>query len=233
MNEERETVITKIEKLLRKAESSEHEAERDAFHAKAADLMHRHAVEEAELRMAGGVTEEVEQQHFTYSGSDSNLPGKRALLEAACKLTGCKFLYYTGSRHKQVSLLVGFPSDIAACKLAYSSFFLQARTAGSRAGFATKKEVTSYMRGFAWGLINKIDEVLRLRADDVTPGVGLVLADRSQEVQDSIDSLNPDKVADNYRADVVAEMIGGQDGARADIGLGQVSDHRDRTALDG
>lgn len=231
MTDERETIISKIENLLAKADSSTHEAERDAFYAKAADLMVRHQVEQEELRQAGTIRAEIEQRQFTYSTNDANLPGKRMLLAVAGRIAGdSAFIYYTGSRRHQLATLVGFPDNLDTMQMLYSSFYLQARQEASRRGFTQKRLVTGYMQGFAMGVADKFDEVLRVREAEA-PGTGLVLASRRDEIAQAIDDLDAGPARPETLSDSNAAGYGYRDGQNADIGLGQVADSRERTAL--
>lgn len=230
MTEERESIISKIEKLLAKADSSEHEGERDAFYAKATDLMVRHQVEQAELRQAGTVRVEVVQRMFTYSTNDANLPGKRLLLGVAGKIAGdSQFVYYTGSRHQQDCVLIGFEDNLDVMQMLYTSFYMQARREASRRGFTAKRLVTGYLQGFAMGAADAYAEVIRIREAE-SPGTALVLASRKDEIDDAVKDMGAEQKSDKL-SDAAAASYGYEDGQRADIGLTQVSDRRERTAL--
>lgn len=221
MAKSEQDIIEQIEALLRQAESSEFPEERDAFYAGARRLMVKHAIDEAALNTARGTTEEPESEHFQYSPNDSWVPGKRQLLAVACEMagSGTQFVYYTGGigpSRAQYCDLIGYQAERAVAKAAYASLYLQARQDASKAGFSTKKQVTSFMVGYAQGVLQK---VIAARIDEeatLEPGTAIVLRDRSLAVKEMVEEMGVAS-APKYSADPLATVLGEQAGRRADL----------------
>lgn len=222
MKAERETIIEKVEKLLRKAESTTHEAERDAFMAKATELMQRHRIEQAELRLAGGTSEEITHTVWEYSPNNAHMPGKRHLLLAACFIAGdVQFLYHTGSINEQRCTLIGTETEIETAKVVYASLYTQASVVCLGLRLRSKKERTSFLVGYAQGVLAKAKAARD--TVDTEPGMALVLASRSEEVNAYLNENFNAKEGPSYTADYAARQRGVIEGSKADIGQGALA----------
>lgn len=214
---DRESIIERVEKLLRKAESTTHEAERDAFMAKATELMQRHRIEQAELRLAGGTSEAITHTVWEYSPNNANMPGKRHLLLAACFIAGdVQFLYHTGSINEQRCTLIGTETEIETAKVIYASLYTQGSVKCLELRLRSKRERTSFLVGYAQGAMAKAKEARDTVATE--PGMALVLASRAKEVKDYLDENFSVKTGAGYDADYAARTAGVREGAKADIG---------------
>lgn len=131
MTDKRKNVMKKVAALIAQAESTEFSAERDAFRAKADDLMLRYAIEEAEIAMADGgqarVT--VRNERVNVAGPDS--PYREELVDmmalvarhARCQLV---FHGYTDKAMYPVeATLVGMDADLEYVKMLFNSLRLQ------------------------------------------------------------------------------------------------------------
>lgn len=222
MEKERETIIERVEKLLRKAESTTHEAERDTFMAKATELMQRHRIEQAELRMAGVATDEIVHEMWEYSQNNAHMPGKRHIMLAACYVAGdAQFIYHRGSIDEQYCTLIGTKTEIETAKVVYLSLYTQATGACLAARLSTKRERTSFLVGYAQGVLAKAKEARETVA--MEPGMALVLASRSEEVDAYIDEKFDVTTGAAYEADWVAQQRGVIEGSKADIGQGALA----------
>lgn len=222
MDQERESIIERVEKLLRKAESTTHEAERDAFMAKATELMQRHRIEQAELRLAGGTSEEITHEVWQYSDNNANMPGKRHLLHVACFIAGdVQFIYHTGSINEQRCTMIGTTTEIETAKVIYASLYTQASVKCLELRLKSKRERTSFLVGYAQGVLVKA-EAAREQVE-TGPGMALVLASRKEEVNDYLDENFNTKTGPSYNADRAAQILGNLEGQKADIGQEQLT----------
>lgn len=164
---DQEKYAAKIAKLLRQAESTDVEAEADAFVAKAQQLMTAYAIDAAMLAQARGENEkkaeDIVRVPFTFTGIF-----KQALLQIAyiiAQANDCQgvrtadtWVYEDGKRKKADILhVIGFESDVENVQLLNASLQIQAATA-QRAWW--KDQDSSWMSGmekfkarreFLWG----------------------------------------------------------------------------------
>lgn len=229
-----EDIIRKIQAMLAKAESTTHEAEAETFNAKAQELMLRHAIAEADLRDAGQAKKgEIKPEPFVYSGSDANLPGKRRLLTVACKMAGVKCVFYTGSRHKQTAVLIGYQADREYAAMIYASLTLQVTSLGRLAynrdqpPFGLKRYMTGFMVGFGDRVAERAEQMTATVNEDTGGSLLPVLASKEQEVDQAFQQHFPNtkKLARN-RVDAQAYGSGTRAGANADIGGRKVGGSR-------
>lgn len=227
-------IIRKIQAMLAKAESTTHEAEAETFNAKAQELMLRHAIAEADLADAGQAKKgAIEPEPFVYSGSDANLPGKRRLLTVACRMAGVKCVFYTGSRHKQTAVLIGYKSDREYAAMLYASFTLQVTSLGrlaydrDRPPFGIKRYMTGFMVGFGDRVSERAEQMTTTVDKDTGGSLLPVLASKEAEVDEAFNRHFPNtkKLARN-RVDAQAYGAGSAAGARADIGGRKVGGNR-------
>lgn len=212
-------IVEKIEALLKQADSTEHPEERDAFYAGARRLMVKHSIEEADLNLARGVTESPETEEWTYSPNNYWMPGKRALIDAACKMagSGTTFIYYSrAGTGEQRCRLIGYQAERTVAKAAYQSLYLQARVEASRAGFTSKREVSSFLAGFAQGVIGKIVMAQIDEEQKLSESTALVLRDRSLAVVELADAQGA-KPDSGIQVDQFAHANGVKAGQEADL----------------
>lgn len=235
---ETNTIITKIQALLAKAESTEYEEEADLFTAKAHELMLRHAIDEAELQLKGKHKGEIGRDVFIYSTNDANLPGKRGILNVAAKAAGCKAVFITGSRKKQTSFLVGYETDREWAAMLYTSLLMQATSAGRREykrdnpPFGLKRYLTGFMSGFAARIGQRLDEMTK-QVDDNSKGSLLpVLASKEMHVEEAMREFFPQtKAIQRHRPDLGSYTAGDRAGRTADIGQRSAGSGGARKAL--
>ncbi|WP_438486123.1 DUF2786 domain-containing protein [Streptomyces sp. S186] len=129
-------ILGRIRGLLAKAEATTFAEEAEALSAKAQELMARHSIDEALLA------------HVHAQGPEGNRPadgpsairigiegpyeqGKALLLDAVAAANRCQAVW---AADVAFSTVVGFPPDLEATELLYTSLLLQATTAMNRAG---------------------------------------------------------------------------------------------------
>lgn len=134
-----EDMIRKITALLAKAESTQYEAEADAFIAKAQELMMRHAVDEAMLRAAGNKSkEEIVKREVQIRKRFKNTQG--SFLSGLARLLNCR-VYYSDIGSRLPYTIVGFESDAVFVEVLFESIRAQGNAARLHAGIALRKRV--------------------------------------------------------------------------------------------
>lgn len=219
-----ETIIKRVQALLAKAESTQFEHEADAFYAKAEELMTKHAIERWQLAQAKGVTEKPVKRTIIYSTNDANLPGKKTLLVAAGKASGCQIILAPGTKKQQAAFIVGFAADAEYAELLYTSLLVQAMRFAPREVRRVKSKLTDYLLGFGYAVIARINE--RQEAAQASEDSDLLPALRSREaeVADAVRNFFPrlgKSRAVARRTDWAAQQAGHAAGQRADITAGR------------
>lgn len=137
-----EKILNRIKALLAKAESTNHEAEADAFFAKAQDLMMKFAVDEAMLAAAGGkgqreqiVTRTIDLRSWIQEIQGSFLGGLAPILNCRTYRSG------NARTNRRRYYIVGFESDAIFCELLFSSIAAQAWRAALHEGHAGRTKV--------------------------------------------------------------------------------------------
>ncbi len=127
-----ETELERIRKLLAKAEGTSNENEREAYLAKATDLMLKHGINEALLRQeqkkSGAVREKPTTRTIDVTGIYSRYHVD--MLNRIAKAFGVRLIQSPAYRSSDVRVyLVGFPSDLDLVETLYTSLLLQATSA--------------------------------------------------------------------------------------------------------
>ncbi len=187
-------MLDRVRALLAKAESTTFPAEAEALTAKAQELMARHSIESALLAAPGS----GEVPTGVRLGTEAPYAGAKALLvQEVAAANRCEAVW---SDDLGFSTVLGWPADLEAVELLYTSLLVQAtagmlrgrdrrRTAGGR---RTRGYDESFLNAFAL----RIGERLRSAAGAVTESAGAdrllpVLAARSEAVRERLDTLFP------------------------------------------
>ncbi len=104
---DRETIIRRVHGLLAKANSSEHQAERESYEAKAQQLMTRYQIESSEFEESGP----IEQRIVAISGWGNATRGVVSLHQCVASLNRCTGAGNT-SRGEGFVYLFGRPTDL-------------------------------------------------------------------------------------------------------------------------
>ncbi|MEE4423636.1 DUF2786 domain-containing protein [Streptomyces sp. DSM 41528] len=125
--------LGRIRALLAKAEATTYAEEAEALSAKAQELMARHSIDEALLAggpgTAGGPAGGPSAVRIGIEGPYEQ--AKALLLDAVAAANRCQAVW---AAEAGFSTVVGFPPDLEAAELLYTSLLLQATTAMNRAG---------------------------------------------------------------------------------------------------
>jgi hypothetical protein len=224
-------LLDRVRGLLSKAESTTFPEEADALTAKAQELMARHAIDQAMVEGDAGS-----------SGAPGGGPssrrlwidnpyadGKSLLLNNVARANRCQSVYF---RALGFMTVIGYPADLDAVDLLFTSLLVQADTAIRQAGSHVDRSGRSRTRSFrssfwvAFGsrIGQRLEEAVAATVHDAEAEHGAellpVLASRSVRVEALTEELFPEATA---RGVVASNHAGWQAGTqaadRADIGI--------------
>ena len=226
-----------IRALLAKAEATNYPAERDAFNAKANELIARYGIDEALLAASKAERETVGVRDLWVEAPYAR--DKATLANNIYTPLGCKLIQVTGvTADKRIKLKVfGYDSDLNRAEILYTSLLIQVLRGMATVPSAGHQRTTAAnRRSFMAGFIVEVERRLRAAEErakaeaEPTPGVStaLVLRDRSAAVQDAYEERYPKgsvrKSKTTYRGNAFG--AGQAAGMRADIGQGRIGQER-------
>jgi hypothetical protein len=218
-------VLGKVRALLAQAESTTFEAEAEAFTAKAHALMTRHAIDAARLAAATTTSGPEEERPITVRipVDDPYVDAKARLLHEVAQASRCRAVHFS-----QVALVsvVGFPSDVAAVDLLFTSLLVQAQTALAAAAKAappgartrSRRYRSSFLLSYAVRIGERLAEVNASVLSDAEAETGLALVPVMEERDQAVDAAfherfpNIRRVRSNARIDALG-WAGGQQAA--------------------
>jgi len=193
-------MLDRVRALLAKAESTTYPAEAEALTGKAQELIARHSIDQALL---AGVAERADQPGGVRLGTDPPYAGAKALLvqEVAaanrCEAVRPDDLGFT--------TVLGWPADLEAVELLYTSLLVQATAAmlrgrGERRAKGAGRRTRDYDESFLNAFALRIGERLRAATEDADRQAATeagperllpVLATRAEAVRERLDTLFP------------------------------------------
>ncbi|NJP31087.1 DUF2786 domain-containing protein [Micromonospora thermarum] len=187
-------MLERVRALLAKAESTTFPAEAEAFTAKAQELMARHSIEAALL----AAPDPADVPTGVRLGTDSPYAGAKALLvQEVAAANRCEAVW---SDDLGFSTVLGWPTDLEAVELLYTSLLVQATAAMLRGRGERRQSGGRRTRGYDESFLNafalRIGERLRAATGAATEEAGPerllpVLAARSEAVRERLDTLFP------------------------------------------
>jgi Protein of unknown function (DUF2786) len=195
-----ERVLGRVRALLAKAESSTFPAEAEAFTAGAQALMARHSIDLALLAATDrNFSDEPTGRRI---GIDNPYEGQKAmLLEVVAQANRCRIVW---SQQLGFCTAVGFPADLDAVDLLFTSLLIQATTAMTQAGSRThangRSRTRSFRQSFLTAYADRIGERLAettgtqtAQAATEPEGRNLlpVLAARDHAVEEAVATMFP------------------------------------------
>jgi hypothetical protein len=195
-----ERVLSRIRALLAKAESTTFPAEAETFTAGAQALMARHSIDHALLSaLDQSSSEEPTGRRI---GIDNPYEGPKAmLLGAVAEANRCRTVW---SRELGFSTAIGFPADLDAVELLFTSLLVQATTAMMQAGSRTdgygRSRTRSFRQSFLTAYASRIGQRLaeatgRQTTKAATEPAGRnllpVLAARNEAVDEAVAVMFP------------------------------------------
>ncbi|MEO3786932.1 DUF2786 domain-containing protein [Actinocorallia sp. B10E7] len=224
-------MLGKVRALLQKAESTEFPQEAEALTARAQELIARYNLDEALVEAGlGGTRPDGRPVAVThpYAGP------KAMLLHVVAEANRCRSVWH---RERGEATVLGFPSDLVAVELLFTSLLVQATSAmlqaGSRQDASGRSRTKSFRHSFLSAYALRIGERLREATERVvkenaSADLSPVLASRNAAVEQSVAELFP-KLR-RYRGGAPTNTDGWLHGrAAADqaaLGHGELSDRR-------
>ncbi|GAA3226187.1 DUF2786 domain-containing protein [Actinocorallia longicatena] len=184
-------MLDKVRALLHKAESTEFPEEAEALTARAQELIARYNLDEALVSVGVGRPGDravvVEQP---YAGP------KAMLLHVVADANRCRSVWH---RERGRATVLGFPGDLLAVELLFTSLLVQATAAmlraGSRQDHYGRSRTRSFRHSFLSAYAQRIGERLRQATEqavaDSTADLRPVLASRNAAVDQSVAELFP------------------------------------------
>ena len=158
-------MLSKVRLMLAKAESTTFAAEAETFTAAAQKLMTRHSIDRALLEQDSGAADGPSAIRL---GVDRPYESARFHLVAAiARANRCKAVWQKGLGF---STVVGFPTDLRAVELLFTSLMVQATAAmtaaGSREHWSGQSRTRSFRRSFLTAFAMRIGERLEQAATE-------------------------------------------------------------------
>lgn len=203
-----ERLLRRLRAMLAKAESTDFPEEAEALTARAQELMARHSIDRALLAATDPAAKET--PYGRRIGIDNPYESPKAvLLTVVAEANRCRSIW---SRELGFCTVLGFPSDLDAVELLFTSLLVQATTAMVGAGSKTdqrgRSRTRSFRQSFLAAYASRIGERLQQATDEATrqavaesPGTDLVpvLAARDQAVGQAVEDLFPKVVSHRMR----------------------------------
>ena len=193
-------MLERVRALLAKAESTEFEAEAEALTARAQELMARHSIDYALLAAASGSTDTPSGRRV-FLESPYEAP-KALLLDKVAAANRSKAVW---QQNLGLCTVLGFPADLDAVELLFTSLLVQATTAMMHAGAQRDAYGRSRTRSFRQSFLSSYAQRIGERLADSTgeaerqaaaesPGTDLVpvLAARDSAVDEAVDEMFPE-----------------------------------------
>jgi len=229
-------MLGKIRALLVKAESTEFAEEAEALSSRAQELMAKYSIDHALLAAEAGRKDEPASRRLPV---DNPYEGPKVqLLQEVAQANRCRSVWY---KSLGMSAVIGFPADLDAVELLFTSLLVQANTAMVRAGGKRDQYGHSRTRAFRQSFLMsyavRIGERLTGAAGDAerqvaaeVPGRNLlpVLAARHQAVDDAVDEMFGDGLS-SHRSGRVSDSEGWYSG-RAAADTAALHGHREVSA---
>jgi hypothetical protein len=146
-------MLDRVRALLAKAESTDFPEEAETYSAKAQELMARHSIDYALLTMASGVREAAGGRRMQIDSPYE--AAKTLLLSVTAAANRCRSVW---SRDLGFATVMGFPADVAATELLYTSLLVQATSAMVHAGAPADGRTASFRRSFLTGYAYRIEQ---------------------------------------------------------------------------
>jgi uncharacterized protein DUF2786 len=214
-------MLDKVRALLAKAESTEFPEEAEALTSRAQQLMARYSIDHALLAAETGSREEPAGRRLPVDNPYES--PKAVLLSEVAQANRCKAVW---SKALGFSTVLGFPADLDAVELLFTSLLIQATSAlvheGSKYGPGGRSRTRAFRQSFLGAYASRIGERLRGATDEVvrqaaaeTPGTNLlpVLASRAKAVEDTTEALFPELT--EHRMSAVTDREGWLSGRAA------------------
>jgi hypothetical protein len=186
-------MLDRVRALLAQAESTNFEAEAEAFTAKAQELMTRHAIDLAMVSASAQRSERPETIRIPID--DPYVDAKSLLLQFVAERSRCRAVFHP---RFAMSSVVGFAADLASTEMLFTSLLVQAQVAmqaaatsappGARA--RSRSFRTAFLTAYAHRVAERLAEINAYVVADAEAETGVsilpVLAARSSVVDSTV-----------------------------------------------
>ncbi|RFU36611.1 DUF2786 domain-containing protein [Actinomadura logoneensis] len=190
-------MLGKVRALLAKAESTEFPEEAEALSARAQELMTKHSIDHALLSASEGDASGPDGCRIPVDAPYES--PKAVLLTVVAEANRCRAVWH---RELGLSTVLGFPADLAATEMLFTSLLVQATSAMVRTGSQQDGLGRSRTRSFRHAFLNayaaRIGERLHTARERATQEAGSsqqdllpVLSARDQAVDRAVNDLFP------------------------------------------
>ncbi|WP_018657026.1 DUF2786 domain-containing protein [Actinomadura flavalba] len=196
-------MLAKVRALLAKAESTEFPEEAEALSARAQELMARHSIDRALVADTGARGPGAPNGRRVVIDTPYEAP-KAVLLTVVAEANRCRTVWH---RELGLATVLGYPADLMAVELLFTSLLVQATSAmvnaGTRKDALGRTRTRSFRHAFLNAYAARIGERLREAADEAAgraasrpDGSDLLplLAARDIAVDDAVTALFPNLV---------------------------------------
>lgn len=191
-SDQQSRTLRKVRALLAKAESTEFEAEADAFTAKAQDLMTRHSIDEALLADGAGLG--VDVRGIRVLIDHPYALEKARLLDVVARANRTKAIWHDFS---SCMTIVGVPTDLVQVEMLFTSTLVQATRSMTQAGQGSggADRSTGFRKAFLSAYALRIGERLQTSNDEAAASYGTdlvpVFARQAEAIDQEFERLFP------------------------------------------
>lgn len=187
-------ILDRIRALLSKAESTDYAPEAEALTSKAQQMMTRHSIDHAMLAPAA----QGDPMGRRLGVEDPYAGSKVMLLDRVARASRCRTVW---TSNLGFSTVFGFPADLDAVELLYTSLLVQATGAMLAAGhggpaYRSRTFRQSFLTGFATRIGQRLEESAQQSVGEARAEHGdallPVLAARSQAVDQAVETTFPE-----------------------------------------
>ena len=159
-------MLDRVRALLAKAESTDFQEEADAFTAKAQELMARHRIDHVLLVTTSGKRDQPVSRRVSVD-NPYEAP-KTLLLQVVAEANSCRAVW---TKRFGFTTVVGFPTDLDATELLFTSLLVQATRAMTQTKPSTDSYGRSRTRSFRQSFLTAYAQRIGERLSDATDGV--------------------------------------------------------------
>lgn len=200
-SDQQSRTLRKVRALLAKAESTEFEAEADAFTAKAQDLMTRHSIDEALLADGAGLG--VDVRGIRVLVDHPYALEKARLLDVVARANRTRAIWHDFS---SCMTIVGVPTDLVQVEMLFTSTLVQATRSMTQVGQGASgaDRSTGFRKAFLSAYALRIGERLQASNDEATASYGTdlvpVFARQAEAIEEEFERLFPHVTQSRSRA---------------------------------
>ena len=171
-------MLNRVRALLAQAESTNFDAEAEAFTAKAQELMTRHAIDLAIVSASARRAERPDTIRIPID--DPYVDAKSLLLQLVAESSRCRAVFHP---RFAMSSVVGFANDLAAAEMLFTSLLVQAQVAMQAAATFAPPGARARSRSFRAAFLTAYAHRVAERLAEIN---AYVVADAEAETGDSI-----------------------------------------------